>query len=130
MQNRLVVAKFVVRVLLTFSIFIVGVVLAFTASDESMQFWGLTLINGSWTAWLSPGKAKLKQALKRAGSQYDGAAAVVSTRLDAELTDDAEMYYRSPTAESSDDEAISDAVLDAMERGTKKRKTKRKSVRH
>lgn len=100
MHNRLIVAKFVVRVLLTFAIFIVGVVLAFSGSTESLQYWGLTFINGSWTAWLSPGKAKLKQAL-------DGARGAVQDEALGIL-------------ESADEE------LDAMERGVRK---KRKKVR-
>jgi hypothetical protein len=51
-------AKFVVRVIFTAAIMIIGAVIFFTSEDTGNQVLGTNMITVGWATWMSAGKAK------------------------------------------------------------------------
>ena len=60
-------AKFIVRVLITFTVIAFGMVIFFVSNDTTTQYFGAAMVTNAWMIWMSAGKANTVETPTTAG---------------------------------------------------------------
>ena len=60
-------AKFIVRVLITFTVIAFGMVIFFVSNDTTTQYFGAAMVTNAWMIWMSAGKANKVETPTTAG---------------------------------------------------------------